>query len=1061
MAIETKLILNVDSTQAQRSIKLVDDQLNGLGKGKSVKPEDNLGGVEKFGEVQERFIDSFNKYIENTEKLTRVVVSRMDQMETYMKKSFSSDADNIYQKKLKELEAREKMINVGSKSKNSKSSSENSSGSNSNSTKPSVDDTLKQLLTKVAGVGTAITALNGVTGYHRAGAQSSQRSSLQAYDIYNTIGYDGSFSKIRDQQASLGAEYGFDVSSTLGVQRNLIGMTGATSPENIKNNTNSALRASRALSVDEGQLSSTFGKYYQTGTYDAGGMSRFANLFATSISESGMTGRENEQLEVLESINKLLDKNLTTVTENQYKNTLGLYSLFSTSSQGLSGAKSANLVDSLNTAITSGGNGMDIALGKYSGRFKSMWDFEKQKEKGISDPDNMASILDYFENTMKVDLESDKGKQALQKFFQDSGSKMSTEEIETLVKNRANIQSKEYADTFSDSVDSGNGDKIIGKEINDYTKDKLSKLLGYDAESSNAKERAGDTFNSLTSGLKGIYNNLPPGLQSLIGAGGAAIGGVAGSPLVQGAVGNWAYGKVKSAGGFKGIFNKVSGKTGNMGNFDDYAVDILDAMNDPKHSTKSVEELLKRFSKDGKVTEDMLDWADDLTDIYNKGSDPAKIIEEGYKKYGKAFKSSSSSDNIAKAVGESLDEVAEAVSGAKGFKLDGQGMKGFKGIKGGLGTLSKGGKLAGVLGTAIEVGTTAYDAFSAFGKGDIREAAQEIGGGIGSIAGGYGGATAGAAGGAALGSVVPIVGTAAGGIIGALAGGIGGSVGGNKLGELLGETVYDVAGSKPVFSEEENEKIKEYYNEVSKLYNEKGNNAAQKYTNDVVSPYLNSIGISTSVTDKYIKDVGRPDFMKDYEKNAFGTAISNTQSYKGLEFGGSGASFGDPDKSKKTVDSNTSAIEENTITIDNLQKSLTNSKIVTSKEKESDVSLVTNNKTISSTPTLMSRFKNMFGISGSHAVGLDYVPYDGYLAELHKGETILDAHNAKEYRNGSLGSSSGDSSKLEINITGSIAGMTPENQSMIVSAVVQRLNSQQGQRATMNQLAFNTVRVAN
>ena len=47
--------------------------------------------------------------------------------------------------------------------------------------------------------------------------------------------------------------------------------------------------------------------------------------------------------------------------------------------------------------------------------------------------------------------------------------------------------------------------------------------------------------------------------------------------------------------------------------------------------------------------------------------------------------------------------------------------------------------------------------------------------------------------------------------------------------------------------------------------------------------------------------------------------------------------------------------------------------------------------------------KGSFGevaLNGSHALGLDYVPFDGYIAELHKGERILTAREAREYSGG-------------------------------------------------------------
>lgn len=43
-------------------------------------------------------------------------------------------------------------------------------------------------------------------------------------------------------------------------------------------------------------------------------------------------------------------------------------------------------------------------------------------------------------------------------------------------------------------------------------------------------------------------------------------------------------------------------------------------------------------------------------------------------------------------------------------------------------------------------------------------------------------------------------------------------------------------------------------------------------------------------------------------------------------------------------------------------------------------------------------------VQGSFAKGLDYVPYDGYIAELHRGETVLTAKQAARYRSGASGS---------------------------------------------------------
>ena len=58
-------------------------------------------------------------------------------------------------------------------------------------------------------------------------------------------------------------------------------------------------------------------------------------------------------------------------------------------------------------------------------------------------------------------------------------------------------------------------------------------------------------------------------------------------------------------------------------------------------------------------------------------------------------------------------------------------------------------------------------------------------------------------------------------------------------------------------------------------------------------------------------------------------------------------------------------------------------------------------------------------VDGSHAGGLAYVPYDGYIAELHEGERVLTSKEAKAYRSKNTGS--------VVNITVNMTGNADEN----------------------------------
>lgn len=80
-----------------------------------------------------------------------------------------------------------------------------------------------------------------------------------------------------------------------------------------------------------------------------------------------------------------------------------------------------------------------------------------------------------------------------------------------------------------------------------------------------------------------------------------------------------------------------------------------------------------------------------------------------------------------------------------------------------------------------------------------------------------------------------------------------------------------------------------------------------------------------------------------------------------------------------------------------------------------------------------SDVKNNTGSDGSHAGGLDYVPYNNYVANLHRGEMVLTADEADAYRRGNSG---GDS--FTVNQTIYAAKQTPVELAASTAAYFQR-----------------------
>lgn len=113
------------------------------------------------------------------------------------------------------------------------------------------------------------------------------------------------------------------------------------------------------------------------------------------------------------------------------------------------------------------------------------------------------------------------------------------------------------------------------------------------------------------------------------------------------------------------------------------------------------------------------------------------------------------------------------------------------------------------------------------------------------------------------------------------------------------------------------------------------------------------------------------------------------------------------DQIETELDASAEAKEAGVLTMDGLASGIESSTSTVLSKVDSLASQMKSRLQSSFSSFVLNISANVTATNGSHKSGLDYVPFDGYIAELHKGERVLTAEEASAYRAGKDSASGG------------------------------------------------------
>ena len=541
---------------------------------------------------------------------------------------------------------------------------------------------------------------------------------------------------------------------------------------------------SRVVPVEQQSMNDYMGSLMRSGALegDSDSIRSLQEGFLGAIEQSGMVGREEEQIKMMSEMTKELFAGRR-VSERELSERQALATVMSsTGNEALQGENLGQAIGNMDSAVkgTQANSLLGMAMGagtEYRG-LGGYYQFAKAREQGVT-PEIISSMFNF--GTEGMDKDERLG--MAMRVNEDYGFGLTTDQLEEIDQLRED--GKLTDENISGVIDSsqGMGQKEFEERIQAYGESPDS-----DRDARQAyKDRKG--LNSTDSWLADIAVNVSKIVDKFTGATGTGAilssfaGGITSGVLSSGgmSIGSQVLKKMTSStlsaegtlvGNTAGMFNSLKGTS-----FGSKVSSKLSPIADNLKGTKLGSKIFSSADEFGGV-------GASVSGASAGASSGGGLLSRMRSGLGKVKGSVddigstvlNSADDVLgnKGLYSSADDIAKGVGGLGGLT------KGASGLSKGLSGLAKGaGKalpIIGALAGAYEIGSKVINAEDGQKDNALIE-------GAGSVAGGALGAKGGAMLGASIGTMIlPGIGTAIGGALG----GIGGAIGGSKLGSMAG-----------------------------------------------------------------------------------------------------------------------------------------------------------------------------------------------------------------------------------------------------------------------------------